>query len=291
MTEKASSEALLPAGKIPGNLIAGITYPLWALTILGQNPRLWGCVAIPILLNLGIGTGLYLGLVAPLWQWVTEWTAALPLTSAQWVASLPEWAGKILFWLPNLAAGLDDVLRWLLAIALLLLTGFLLVQFGAILGAPWYGNLSEQIEQIHTGHLPTAPFSPATALRDIGRAISFQVKKLLLALVIALPLLLLGFYPVLGNGVASVGWVVLGSLLVGMDFLDPPLERRRLSFRRKLGLFARTLPGSFSFSLACLGLVSIPFLNLLAIPLCVAAGTLYGCDRILPQLQPPAGEP
>jgi CysZ protein len=31
-------------------------------------------------------------------------------------------------------------------------------------------------------------------------------------------------------------------------------------------------------------LVSIPLLNLLAVPLCVAAGTLFCCDRVLPQL-------
>jgi len=31
-----------------------------------------------------------------------------------------------------------------------------------------------------------------------------------------------------------------------------------------------------------LGLVSIPLLNLLAIPLCMTAGTLFFCDRIWP---------
>ena len=45
-------------------------------------------------------------------------------------------------------------------------------------------------------------------------------------------------------------------------------------------MIRRSLPASAGFGLACLGLVSIPFVNLLSIPLCVAAGTLFFCDRI-----------
>jgi CysZ protein len=43
------------------------------------------------------------------------------------------------------------------------------------------------------------------------------------------------------------------------------------------------MPASIGFSLVCLALIGIPFLNLLAIPLCVTAGTLFFCDRIWAQ--------
>jgi CysZ protein len=39
------------------------------------------------------------------------------------------------------------------------------------------------------------------------------------------------------------------------------------------------LPATAGFGLVCLGLVSIPFFNLFAVPLCITAGTLFYCDQ------------
>jgi CysZ protein len=71
-----------------------------------------------------------------------------------------------------------------------------------------------------------------------------------------------------------------------LDFFDPALERRRLAFRRKLGVIRRGLPASAGFGLVCFGLVSVPLVNLLAIPLCITAGTLFFVERLrgLPEL-------
>jgi len=53
----------------------------------------------------------------------------------------------------------------------------------------------------------------------------------------------------------------------------------RLSFREKLKTVYRYFPASGSFSLLCLGLISVPLLNLFTIPLCIMAATLFICDR------------
>ncbi len=270
--------------QVPGGFIIGFTYPLRALLFLQKSPQLWPCVVAPILINLVLGIGLYVGVLFPAWGAIDQWTSGLPTHLTQWLTQIPAQVAHWLTWLPVWAGVVDDVLRWLLAAALLIVTGLLLVQFGAILGAPWYGNLAEQIERLCMGQLPAAPMSLAGSLRDIGRAIAFQVKKLLLGIALLIPLLLCNFLPVLGSGITSIGGTILAALLVCLDFLDAPLERRKLSFRHKLSLIARTLPASLSFSLVCLGLVSVPFLNLLAVPLCVVAGTLFSCDRILPRL-------
>ncbi|MFM7427653.1 MAG: hypothetical protein ACKO7W_22085 [Elainella sp.] len=57
-----------------------------------------------------------------------------------WLAELPEF-GLLL------ALGL---IRLLLVLGLLLLTGLILLQFGVLLGAPWYGQLSEELEKLKT---------------------------------------------------------------------------------------------------------------------------------------------
>jgi len=284
MTEESDSEIMHRVSALPVGVFAGATYPLQALLFIRKNPQLWSCVVLPILVNLVIGAALYAGLLLPGWRGIDRWASGVPIGLAQWVSSLPPWASQLLTWLPTGATFLDDVLRFLMAIALFVLTGLLLVQFGAILGAPWYGNLAEQTERLRRGQVPVGAPSFSRALQDIWRALTFQLKKLLLLIAFGLPFLVLNFLPPLGTTIASVGGVALAALLVGLDFLDAPLERRRLSFRRKLGVFARSLPASATFSWACLVLVSIPFVSLLAVPICVAAGTLFCCDRVLPYL-------
>ncbi|NJP10740.1 MAG: hypothetical protein HC866_15730 [Leptolyngbyaceae cyanobacterium RU_5_1] len=285
MTQKSGFGAIQRVIRAPGDFLAGATYPFRALILLLRSPQLLRSAVIPILVNVGLGIALYCGLLLPGWEVINHWSSGLSGGVEQWVAGLPTWLNRVLGWLPTGATLVDDLLRWLLAIALLISLGLLLVQFGAILGAPWYGSLAEQVERYRMGQLPsTGQISFNRALRDIGRAIAFQLKKLLLLVGFGLPLLLLNFFPPLGNLIASIGGITLAATLVFLDFLDPPLERRRLPFRSKLGLVWRTLPASVTFGLICLWLVSIPLLNLVMVPICIIAGTLFCCDYALPKL-------
>jgi CysZ protein len=164
---------------------------------------------------------------------------------------------------------------------LLIGTGFVLVRFGVVLGSPWYTKLSAELELLRGGQpLPEQASGLSVALRDLGRALAFEFRKLLLVVAIGALLLLLNLIPVAGQLLSTAGWIALGATITCLDFFDYPLERRLLGFRAKLGVIRRSLPASAGFGLVCLGLVSIPFVNLLSIPLCVAAGTLFFCDRV-----------
>jgi CysZ protein len=240
--------------------VAGAAYPFRALVVLNRTPELWPFVLLPILINLVVGALVYIGLLLGGLRAIDAFTAGLP----DWAAAL-EW-----------------LLGGLLVVGLLVATGFLLVRFGVVLGSPFYGQISERLELARTGSAPGAePLTVATAARDIGRALAFELKKLALTLAVGLPLLLLNLVPVAGTVLSTIGSVALGALIACLDFYDGPLERRRISFRRKLGIIRRSLPAGAGFGLVCLGLVSIPLINLLAIPLCVTAGTLFVCERLL----------
>jgi CysZ protein len=243
-----------------GRFLSGALYPAYAFSLLARAPRLWRYVLLPILVNIVVGATLYAALLF----------AGLRAIDAS-VASLPEWA-----------AAVGAVLRLLLIVGLLIATGFVLVRFGVVLGSPWYARLSAELELLRGGQpLPEQAGGVSAALRDLSRALAFELRKLLLVLAIGAGLLLLGLIPVAGQLLATAGWIALGATIACLDFFDYPLERRLLSFRAKLGVIRRGLPGSAGFGLVCLGLVSIPFVNLLSIPLCVAAGTLFVCDRVV----------
>jgi CysZ protein len=238
---------------------SGALYPLYAAALLVRAPRLWRYVLIPMLVNFLVGVTLYAGLLY----------AGLSAIDGL-VAGLPAWA-----------AVLGALLRVLLIIGLLIATGFVLVRFGVVLGSPWYTKLSAELELVRGGQpLPEQAAGWSAALRDLSRALAFELRKLLLVVAIGALLLLLNLIPVAGQVLATVGWIALGATITCLDFFDYPLERRLLSFRAKLGVVRRSLPASAGFGLVCLALVSIPFVNLLSIPLCVTAGTLFYCDRI-----------
>jgi CysZ protein len=265
-------------------LLAGATYPLRSLAVFRRTPRLWGYVAIPILVNFVVGVVLYGGLLFFGWDSVEGLITNLSNWLDRLIAQLPAWLGLLKY----LIIGIGFLLHFLLVVGLLLIIGFVLVQFGVLLGAPWYGQLSEQLEEIRTGQLHTVELG---IVRDISRALLFELKKLVLVVGVGFPLLLLNLAPGIGTLAASVGGVTLAATIVCLDFLDAPLERRRLPFREKLGIVFQSLPASASFSVVCLGLVSVPLLNLLTIPLCVASGTLFFCDRIYPKLPKPPSLP
>ncbi|NET55942.1 MAG: hypothetical protein F6K47_07155 [Symploca sp. SIO2E6] len=258
-------------------ILTGATYPLRALVVFRRTPRLWGYLVMPILVNLMVGIALYAGLLLPGWQGVEVLTVHLNNWFDRLIADLPAWLNYLEF----LIIGLGWLLRFLLLVGLLLVIGFLLLQFGTLLGAPWYGQLSEKLEKLRTGKVKIVEVG---FFRDIGRAILFEVKKLLLLLGVGVPLLLLHWFPGIGTFVATVGGITITATITCLDFFDGPLERRRLRFRTKLKIVWGALPASASFSLVCLGLMSVPILNLLIIPLCVASGTLFVCDRVLPKL-------
>lgn len=279
MSKQLNSNPARAAITAPIRLLAGFTYPFRAFTLILQTPKLWSYVLVPVGLNFIIGIGLYLSLLFPSLAGIDVLVADLSVRFNAIIASFPAW----LSFLGVLTVAFGWLLRVLLVSGLLLIIGFLLVQFGVILGSPWYGQLSEQLELLRNGQLPAeAPMNLRSSFQDIQRAIAFELRKLQILLSIGIPLLLLNFIPGVGSILSSLGGVALGATIVCLDFLDAPLERRRRPFQEKLEIIWASLPASGSFGVVCLGLVSIPLLNLLAIPLCVTAGTLFFCDRIWP---------
>lgn len=249
----------------------GASYPLRAVRLFQTHKTLRPFIVIPLVINILLGVGLY---SAGIW-WGTRLMDG-------WIEQLINWIGPA--WLDTVIQALVPVIQAGLFLLLFVVLGLVLLQFGSLLGAPFYGKLSEKLEALRTP--AGAPVSDAESagavVHDLWRAIAFELKKLLLLVGVGGLLFLMNGIPGVGTITASVGSLGLAVLLVCIDMLDAPLERRRLRFRQKLALIFRCFPASASFGLVCLGLISIPLMNLFTIPLCVSAGTLFFCDRILP---------
>jgi len=244
-------------------LIAGASYPFRAAALIARTPALWPFLIVPVLVNVAVGVLVYAGLLFAGLRGIDRLMAGLP---------------------PELGV-VEPLLQAVLIVVLLLVTGFVFVRFGVILGAPWYEALSARVEKERTGALPdTGRGGLLGALRDVFRQVGHEGQKLGFVFGLGSLLLLLSLIPAAGTVLATVGGIALGATVACLDFLDPPLSRRRLSFGEKLRLVGRGLPASAGFGLVALTLVSVPFVNLLSVPVCVVAGTLLYVDRVRARL-------
>ena len=256
--------------------LSGISYPFRFLAVLKSNPGLFSYIIVPIIVNIVIGIFLYIGLFF-LGGDVTQRLTEIIINRLDlFLAALPSWL-SILDYIVIFIGGL---IQFILSLFLLIITGFILVQFGVLLAAPWYGNLSEEIEKIKTKKVEIIEVG---LIRDIWRAILFEIKKIVLILGCGFFIFLLSFIPVIGAIISTIGGLIITGTIICLDFFDSPLERRRLKFRKKVTVVIKTFPASAGFALICLLLISIPFINLITIPFCVGSGTLFVCDRILLQ--------
>lgn len=257
-------------------MFKSLTYPWRAFQLLNQTPRLWRYVITPILLTCGLALLLYGGLLPWAWEGVGNLTQTALIPLLGWIDRLP----AVLAGLAVVLTGFAAILRVLVTIVLFWLLGLVLTQLSVLLGSPWYGRLSEVLEQ---ERLPEQfqQLPPSSGpLNDLSRALQFELKKLLLTAIVFILVLGLQFIPLAGQVFGSILSVIWGALLTCIDFWDGPLERRHYRFRRKLAWVLRQFPTNLSFGLFCNVLISVPVFNLLTIPLCVAAGTLLVCDRL-----------
>ncbi len=254
--------------------LSGMSYPFRLLGLFKSNPGLLSYIIVPIIVNIILGVFLYIGLFFFGWEVTQLLTDTIIQRLDLLLAELPSWLNS----LDYLVIALGWLIRIILSLLLLVITGFILVQFGVIIAAPWYGNLSEKIETIKTNNLEIIEVG---LIRDIWRAILFEIKKIVLILGCGFFLFFLNFLPIIGTIISTVGGITVTGTIICLDFFDSALERRRLKFRQKLGLVFKTFPASAGFSLICLLLISVPFINLVTIPFCVGSGTLFVCERIL----------
>ena len=256
--------------------LTGLGYPLRTFKLLRQNPQLLTYIIIPLVINILLGILLY-------WQFWNLGNASVDILrfyGQQWLDQITQQVPQIMPYLLPLLKGLFWLIIWLWRFILLIFTGFLLSQVGGILGSPWYGQLSEKLEKKLLGKLSVQEVG---IVKDIQRAIAFELKKLVILIGVGLVCFGLNFLPGIGTIIATAIGIGSAATLTCLDFFDPPLERRRLRFRQKLAMIGKSLPSSAGFGLASLLWISIPLVNLVTIPLSVTAGTLFFCEEIYPR--------
>lgn len=172
-----------------------------------------------------------------------------------------------------------SALRWVLWIIITLLTAvtvfFLFTPLANIVAAPFNAIMSEKIEEQLTGKEVNGNLSMTNVMIN---AITSQIRKLWYIALWGIALLLVSLIPLI-NFLAPFLWVLFGSWLLTLEYMDFPMGNHDLTFNQQKQTLKQKRGISLGFGLGTLVITSIPFVNFFAIPIAVAGATALYIDE------------
>lgn len=180
--------------------------------------------------------------------------------------------------LPDLPTWLAflEWLAWLFFTVTAALTVFILfTPIANIVAAPFNALMSEKIEIHLTGRAPTSAVSFVRMAID---AIKSQLGKLLYIALWGLGLVLVTAIPVV-NFISPLLWVVFGSWLLSLEYLDYPMGNHDLVFDQEKQMLRERRGIALGFGGGVMAMTSIPIVNFVAMPIAVAGATLLWVEQ------------
>ncbi len=173
-----------------------------------------------------------------------------------------------------------DFLRWIIWLIITITTAiivfFTFTPFANIVAAPFNALLSEKIEVLLTGKQVD---SGSSFIKIIHDSVLSQLRKLLYILIWSAALLLVSLIPVI-NIAAPVLWVIFGSWLISLEYLDYPMGNHELSFTREKQILSKRRGLALGFGGSVMVLTSIPLLNFIVMPVSVAGATVLWVEHL-----------
>jgi len=186
-------------------------------------------------------------------------------------------------WMMSFVPGFLDFLQWLIwlffGVLAALTVFFCFTPVANIVAAPFNALMAEKIEIHLTGRAPSSAVSFANMA--LG-AIRSQLGKLVYILLWALGLFLISLIPLI-NLIAPVLWLVFGSWLLSLEYLDYPMGNHDIVFDEEKRYLRERRGIALGFGGGVMVMTSIPIVNFIAMPLAVAAATLLWVEQFQPK--------
>ena len=183
-------------------------------------------------------------------------------------------------WLMSFVPGFLDFLRWILWIFLGLLTAviafFTFTPVANIIAAPFNALMAEKLEILLTG---SSPSSELSFTQMAIASIASQLGKLGYVALWYLGLLLITLIPIV-NIAAPVLWVLFGSWLLALEYMDYPMGNHDIGFREQRQRLAERRGLAMGFGGAVMIMTTIPVINFLAMPAAVAGATVLWAEQL-----------
>ena len=187
---------------------------------------------------------------------------------------------QLIEWMMSFVPGFLDFLRWLIWLFFGLLATvtvfFTFTPVANIVAAPFNALMSEKIEELLTGVAVSSNTSfTQMALDSIGS----QMRKLVYILLRTMGLFLFSLIPVI-NLVAPILWVVFGSWLLSLEYLDYPMGNHDIIFSEQKSRLKKRRGLALGFGGAVMIMTSIPIVNFFTMPVAVAGATVLWVQQL-----------
>jgi CysZ protein len=230
------------------------------MSLLGRGLGL--VLRAPRLLGLGLLPALIAGLL---------YAAALSTL----IAFLPELSQTVTWFADDWSTGWRDLLRVLAGTALfgaaLLLGVLTFTAVTLLMGDPFYERISELVEARYGG-VPNEV--EIVWWRSLGRSLVDSLRLIGISILLGIPLLALGFVPLVGQTVAPVLAGAIGGWLLAVELTGVPFQRRGQRLRDRRRVLRANRPLALGFGVAVFLCFLIPLGAILLMPAAVAGGAL-----------------
>jgi CysZ protein len=237
---------------------SGAQYLSKGFSLIWQ-PGIRRFVFIPLLINLILLS------VATVYafNWLSSWYASLQ--NSEW--AIVQWSIENLGWL-----------IWpLIVIGVFVIVFFAFAFLANWIAAPFNGLLAEAVERHLAGKdYKEQDFSWKSFVTDIPRLMGREWQKLAYYLPRALGCLILFF--IIGP-IAPIIWFIFNAWMTAIQYLDYPMDNRRLPFDRTLNVIRSKKSGPFTFGAIVMFITMVPLLNILIMPVAVAGATALWFDH------------
>ncbi|WP_419149485.1 sulfate transporter CysZ [Pseudoalteromonas 'SMAR'] len=237
-------------------LSRGIEYFIAGFSLITQK-GLKRFVFIPLTINILLfGASLFF-----LYDWLTQGFEYLNTL-------LPEW----LSWL--------EWLMWPIAILVILFSySMVFTVITNFIAAPFNGLLAEKVE-LHLTNQKVNDDKLFDMLKDVPRMLGREWTKLCYYLPRAIGFfILLWVLPVIGQ----ILWIMFTCWMYSVQYNDYPFDNHKIHFKRMKDDLKSKQGLSYGFGFAVFVLTSIPFLNLIVMPVAVCGATKLWVENYRPQ--------
>ena len=145
-----------------------------------------------------------------------------------------------------------------------------------IVAAPFNALLSEKIETRLSGKEIS---SNTSFIKLVRTSVLSQLGKLAYILFWSAALLLISFIPLI-NFAAPFLWVIFGSWMMSLEYLDYPMGNHELDFKQEKQILAARKGLALGYGSSVMVLTSIPLLNFIVMPVAVAGATLLWVEQL-----------
>ncbi len=198
---------------------------------------------------------------------------ALIWTGYSQFAPTVEW---MMSFVPDWLSFLESIL-WLFITSLTaIIVFFIFTPVANIIAAPFNAIMAEKVEELLTGQDINSNVSLMTIIKD---SIMSQIGKLVYILLWSLLLLLISFIPVI-NIISPFLWIIFGSWLLSLEYLDYPMGNHDLTFKQQKETLRKRRGLSLGFGGSLMILTSIPIINFIVMPVAVAGATAMWVDQL-----------